>query len=46
MDRRSALVLLTVFGAGVFLAGLQLLITAVALPSILADLDDAIASTT
>jgi MFS family permease len=41
MDRRSALVLLTVFGAGVFLAGLELLITAVALPSILADLVDA-----
>jgi MFS family permease len=41
MDRRSALVLLTVFGAGVFLAGLELMITAVALPSILADLVDA-----
>lgn len=41
MDRRPALVLLTVFGAGVFLAGLELLITAVALPSILADLVDA-----
>ena len=38
MDRRSALVLLTVFGVGVFLAGLDLMITAVALPSILADL--------
>ena len=38
MDRRSALVLLAVFGAGVFLAGLELMITAVALPSILADL--------
>ena len=35
MDRRSALVLLVVFGAGVFLAGLELMITAVALPSIL-----------
>ena len=41
MDRRSALVLLAVFGAGVFLAGLELMITAVALPSILADLVDA-----
>src|SRR4051794_12500950 len=40
MDRRAALVLLTVFGAGVFLAGLELMITAVALPSILADLVD------
>ena len=33
--------LLVVFGAGVFLAGLELMITAVALPSILADLVDA-----
>jgi MFS family permease len=41
MDRRSALVLLAVLGAGVFLAGLELMITAVALPSILADLVDA-----
>jgi MFS family permease len=41
MDRRSAIVLLIVFGAGVFLAGLELMITAVALPSILADLVDA-----
>jgi MFS family permease len=41
MDRRSAIALLTVFGAGVFLAGLELMITAVALPSILADLVDA-----
>ena len=41
MDRRSAFVLLAVFGAGVFLAGLELMITAVALPSILADLVDA-----
>jgi len=40
MDRRSALVLLIVFGAGVFLAGLELMVTAVALPSILADLAD------
>src|SRR6188474_926292 len=38
MDRGTRLVLLAVFGAGVFLAGLELLITAVALPSILADL--------
>ena len=35
MDRRSAIALLAVFGAGVFLAGLELMITAVALPSIL-----------
>ncbi|MGH2477258.1 MAG: MFS transporter, partial [Candidatus Limnocylindrales bacterium] len=41
MDRRSGLVLLAVFGTGVFLAGLELMITAVALPSILADLVDA-----
>lgn len=40
MDRRSAIVLLIVFGAGVFMAGLELMITAVALPSILADLAD------
>ena len=38
MGRWSAFVLLLVFGAGVFLAGLELIITAVALPSILADL--------
>jgi MFS family permease len=44
MDRRSALVLLAVFGTGVFLAGLELMITAVALPSILADLVDATGS--
>ena len=41
MDRGSAYALLAVFGAGVFLAGLELMITAVALPSILADLVDA-----
>jgi MFS family permease len=41
MDRRSSLVLLAVFGTGVFLAGLELMITAVALPSILASLVDA-----
>jgi MFS family permease len=40
MDRRSAYVLLTVIGVGVFLAGLELMVTAVALPSILADLAD------
>jgi MFS family permease len=38
MDRRSAFVLLVVYGTGAFLAGLELMITAVALPSILADL--------
>jgi MFS family permease len=38
MDRASRSLLLAVFGAGVFLAGLELMITAVALPSILADL--------
>ena len=38
MDRARPLVLLVVFGTGVFLAGLELMITAVALPSILADL--------
>jgi MFS transporter, DHA2 family, triacylglyceride efflux pump len=38
MYSRWRIVLLTVFGAGVFLAGLELMITAVALPSILADL--------
>jgi MFS family permease len=40
MTRRSALVLLAVFGIGVFLSGLELMITAVALPSILEDLAD------
>lgn len=40
MSRRTALVLLAVFGAGVFLAGLELMITAVALPAIVADLAD------
>jgi MFS family permease len=38
MERRAAAVLLAVLGVGVFLAGLELMITAVALPSILADL--------
>src|SRR3954465_12152239 len=40
MTRGSAYVLLAVVGAGVFLAGLELMVTAVALPSILADLAD------
>jgi MFS family permease len=44
MSRGSAVVLLAVFGTGVFLAGLELMITAVALPSILADLVDAAGS--
>ncbi len=44
MDRRTAIVLLVVFGTGVFLAGLELMITAVALPSILASLVDAAGS--
>lgn len=38
MSRRDRLVLLAVLSAGVFLAGLELMITAVALPSILTDL--------
>jgi MFS family permease len=38
MARGTRLTLLAVFGVGVFLAGLELMITAVALPSILADL--------
>ena len=38
MDRRTALVLMIVLGTGVFLAGLELMITAVALPAIVADL--------
>src|SRR3954466_4008101 len=40
MTRGSRLVLLGVVGVGVFLAGLELMVTAVALPSILADLAD------
>ncbi len=40
LPRRDAIVLLVVLGAGVFLAGLELMITAVALPAILADLAD------
>ncbi|HEY7736363.1 MAG TPA: MFS transporter [Candidatus Limnocylindrales bacterium] len=38
MPRSSANLLLAVFGAGVFLAGLELMITAVALPAIILDL--------
>jgi MFS family permease len=38
MDRVSRLVLLAVLGLGVFLSGLELMVTAVALPSIVADL--------
>ena len=38
MARRDRIVLLGVLGVGVFLAGLELMITAVALPSILRDL--------
>ncbi len=38
MDRRVALVLLAVLGTGVFLSGLELMITAVALPAIVVDL--------
>ena len=37
---RNQVVLLTMLGAGVFLAGLELMITAVALPSIVVDLAD------
>jgi MFS family permease len=40
MGRPAAIALLGVFGAGVFLAGLELMVTAVALPSILTDLAD------
>jgi len=40
MTRGSALVLLAMLGAGVFLAGLELMVTAVALPSIVVDLAD------
>jgi len=38
LPRRDSLVLLAVLGAGVFLAGLELMITAVALPAIVTDL--------
>jgi MFS family permease len=40
IDRSDRLVLLAVLGVGVFLAGLELMVTAVALPSILRDLSD------
>ena len=40
MGRRSAVVLLAILGAGAFLAGLELMVTAVALPSIVVDLAD------
>jgi MFS family permease len=40
MTRGTAMVLLGVMGIGVFLAGLELMITAVALPAIIADLAD------
>jgi MFS family permease len=40
MGRRTSAVLLAVYGAGVFLAGLELMITAVALPAIVGDLAD------
>ena len=40
MPRRDALVLLAVLGVGVFLAGMELMITAVALPAIVVDLAD------
>ena len=40
MSQRASFVILVVLGAGVFLAGLELMITAVALPSILVDLAD------
>ena len=38
ISRRDALILLVVLGSGVFLAGLELMITAVALPAIVTDL--------
>lgn len=40
MDRRSAFVLLAVLAAAAFLAGLELMVTAVALPAIVVDLAD------
>src|SRR5438876_9178534 len=40
MGRGAAWVLLAVLGAGAFLAGLELMVTAVALPSIVLDLAD------
>ena len=38
ISRRDALILLAILGTGVFLAGLELMITAVALPAIVTDL--------
>ena len=40
VSRFDRVVLLGVFGAGVFLAGLELMVTAVALPAIVTDLAD------
>ena len=40
VSRFDRMVLLGVFGAGVFLAGLELMVTAVALPAIVTDLAD------
>jgi len=40
VERRTAYVLLAVLGTGVFLAGLELMITSVALPRIVADIAD------
>jgi MFS family permease len=40
LPRRDALVLLGILATGVFLAGMELMITAVALPAIIADLAD------
>jgi MFS family permease len=40
MGRPAAIVLLAILGSGAFLAGLELMITAVALPSIVVDLAD------
>jgi MFS family permease len=40
MRRRTAVLLLAILGAGVFLAGLELMVTAVALPSIVVGLAD------
>ncbi len=40
LSRRESLLILAVLGVGVFLAGLELMVTAVALPSIVVDLAD------
>src|SRR5260221_10876860 len=40
MGRPAAIVMLAILGSGAFLAGLELMITAVALPSIVVDLAD------